>query len=645
MLSLRLCGSLLFLATIGLAVDAMVRPRSSFDVDVMRQFRRVDFAGLEPVLQFASDLTGSFWAITIWALVLAGALATRRWLDATALLSFPVAGGLASLLRMIVQRARPDSGDLSTDFTGVVANHFASFPSGHVVSAVLLYGFIFLAVRDVRSSLVRLPTQAGCVAIIVLAGPAQIWLGGHWVGDVAGAYTLGGFILLLVGVAYTSMKPTMSGIPLIRATPIDHDHHDGHGCAHALTSTLLFRDGQALKMYRPGFVPRLIYWLAYQAPFAYECKPRALDAAVHRRNLAGMLTEYWYGSNRVSPALGWHPENGHLALVSRFVDGHEPRDLEHARQFLLDLADKFDQAGLPTWQIDPRQPRSLGNILETAPGSYTVIDLESGLVSPVASPRAWGRALKRGLFPLYDDVFFDITRDYVERERAAMESNLGSDWVARLLWTLDEAERATSDWHRAEPRIWSRSIRAVVSIPSIPTRLHHFAESKRHHADAWMDEAIARWRTEGRISPAEAQQLHASLSDPGVVAMLPHFGVHLAIGVVLRFPIGSITRASYTLLNLLITCGLLMLRRIDRRTWQRRAGIHAPWVVVFAAMPGVGTFAYLSSVPVLSHFLLARVAADAIGEHLPFKVYRRIGLKRIVARRPHPPLRETADPA
>jgi hypothetical protein len=68
------------------------------------------------------------------------------------------------------------------------------------------------------------------------------------------------------------------------------------------------------------------------------------------------------------------------------------------------------------------------------------------------------------------------------------------------------------------------------------------------------------------------------------------------------------------------------------------AGIHAPWVVLIAGTPGIGTFAYMTSVPVLRHFLLARVAADAIGEKLPFKVYRRLGFKRIVAPRVNPAL-------
>jgi hypothetical protein len=431
------------------------------------------------------------------------------------------------------------------------------------------------------------------------------------------------------------MRPTLAGIPFIHAAAFPHEESVPH--AHALTSTLLFENGRVYKMYAPGFVPRLIYWLSFQAPFAYSSMPRALEAAVHRRNLAGLLTEYWYGERRVSPAYGWTVRDGHLALEGHFLDGHQPSDHDSAQAFLFDISARFDEAGLPTWQIDPRQPRSLGNILETEPGKYTVIDLESGLVSPMASPRAWRRAFRRGLVPLYDDVYFDITRKYVERESASMRASLGDAWYTALLETLAQAERATDDWHRAEPRIWGHIARGAqhgFGVPAIPRRIHDYAERDSGRARSWIESAIETWRSEGRLTAGEADRLRAELDDPGVAGVIPHFGVHLAIGIVLRFPFGSITRASYTLLNLLVACARLLLRRIDRRAWRRSVGIHAPWVVLAAALPGVGTFAYLTSVPVLSHFLLARVVADAVGEKLPFHVYRRLGFKRLVARQP-----------
>jgi hypothetical protein len=150
-------------------------------------------------------------------------------------------------------------------------------------------------------------------------------------------------------------------------------------------------------------------------------------------------------------------------------------------------------------------------------------------------------------------------------------------------------------------------------------------------ADRWMDASIDRWEADGRYTPAEAERTRAQLHDPGVQAVLPHFGVHLLIGVALRFPLGSIARVTYVSANLAGAFVLFALRRTDRHTFRRSLGIHSPLVLLIAALPGLGTFAYLASGPVLRNHQLWRVAIDTVGEKLPLQVYRRTGARRIIA--------------
>jgi hypothetical protein len=253
---------------------------------------------------------------------------------------------------------------------------------------------------------------------------------------------------------YRRIKAACAGIPLVQAAYVPHDESQPH--AHALTSTILFNGDTVSKIYAPGLVPRALYWLAFQATFPYMRNQPALRAAVLRRNLAGMLTEYWYGENRVAHAIGIDQINGRYAITSEFVPGEPPRDRDRAHAFLDDLARRFDDVGLPTWQVDPRQPRAIDNILETPDGRYRIIDLESGLVSPLASPRAWWRAFQRGLVPIYDDVYFDLTRAYVEREADAIRVTKGQHWLDELRDIIDRAEAAALTWHASEPRLWSR---------------------------------------------------------------------------------------------------------------------------------------------------------------------------------------------
>jgi hypothetical protein len=165
--------------------------------------------------------------------------------------------------------------------------------------------------------------------------------------------------------------------------------------------------------------------------------------------------------------------------------------------------------------------------------------------------------------------------------------------------------------------------------PSIPRE-----SEEEHHSRAkrWFAGAIDAWADDGRLTATDAAMLREKIEEPQFVAVLPHFGVHLTIGAILRFPIGSIMRASYVFTNLLVATLRLLTRRIDRRAWQQAFGIHSPLVLLIAGMPAIGTFAYLASRPMRTNPLLLRVALDAALLKLPWQVYERTGLRWVIAR-------------
>ncbi|MGE3599983.1 MAG: hypothetical protein AB7N70_31015, partial [Dehalococcoidia bacterium] len=423
-------------------------------------------------------------------------------------------------------------------------------------------------------------------------------------------------------------------LPLIHAAIPAHDERVPH--AHALTSLVLFDGGTVEKIYAPGFLPRLIYWIAFQAEFPYIRNRAALEAARHRRNLAALLTEYWYGSARVARVVAIEQVGDTFAVRSEFVDGHEPTDRRAARAFLADLMYRFERVGYPTWQIDPRQPRAVDNVMEAADGRYMIVDLESGLVSPLASVRTWGRALRRGLVPIYDDVYFDITRRYVAHEEAAMQAKLGNEWTDRLIATMAAAELETDAWRQSEPRLWGHLVYNVqhgFGIRHWPARIRAEVQAGRAHAREWIAQAITTWDREGRLTGAEAATLRAETAAPEFQTILPHLGAHIAISIVLRFPFGGIARFCWTS-GALVTTGIRRLvGRTDASSWQQAKRIHTPVVLLFSLLPSIGAFDYLMAAPVRRNPLLVRVTVDMALRSLPFQLYHRSGLQRLIARR------------
>jgi len=135
--------------------------------------------------------TGAFVVLVLWL---------RRCRRRAVLL----AAGLTLLavaqpfLKELVDRPRPDAA-----LVEVRAGYSStSFPSGHVMSGSLLYGFLLYL------SLTLPVVRAGafgfgiiCAAIVGLAGPANVWLGVHWPSDVLGSWLWCSVILVPLFIA------------------------------------------------------------------------------------------------------------------------------------------------------------------------------------------------------------------------------------------------------------------------------------------------------------------------------------------------------------------------------------------------------------------------------------------------------------
>ena len=630
--SLRFIAIILAIITAGLTADALIEPVAPFDVPVTNAIQAVDAPGLWTVLHGVELLTSSEGAIAAWVIALVAFAVSRAWLPALAVIALPLGGVLnEGLGAFIVQRTRPDGAvhDIARSLPDIDA---PSFPSGHVMGAVMLYGLFFFLAGRIENKPLRYSVRGVSASVILISGFDRVWEGAHWPTDVLAAYSLGGLLLVGVIAAYQRIESVAGHLPFVRAAYVPHDEQREH--AHALTSTVFFNEDTVSKVYAPGFMPRALYWLSFQAEFPYIRNRAALEAAQERRNLAALLTEYWYGETAVARVTGIDTIDDNLALSAERVDGHEPADRAAAKTWLRDLRGRFEEAGLPTWQIDPRQPRAVDNVLETADGRYMIVDLESGLVSPLASLKTWRRAIRRGMAPIYDDVYFDVTREYVAANADQMTAAMGDAWMNDLQASLDRAEATTQTWHASEPRIWSKVLKAAWTgfyVRTWRSRASARIDSGQQKATDWLTSAVEGWQAEGRIDATQAGRLRSEIESPAVQAVLPHFGAHFVMSVFLRFPLGSIARFAWSAWGLGAATVKLLTRRIDRQAWKSAWEVHHPIVIALSAIPGFGAFAYLAARPVRSNRMLMRVTVDAVMLKIPKGLYERWGLRRIIA--------------
>jgi undecaprenyl-diphosphatase len=143
---------------------------------------------------FLRDL-GNLPSNLIWLLATAALLLARRYPEGFLVFSSIVPRLGQGLLKEAVERPRPTP-DLVR-----VSEHLSSFsfPSGHVVTALALFGLLFLLVPVVvRRPLPRLALQGFCLFVVLGMGPASVYTGAHWPSDVLGSYVLGVLYLALV---------------------------------------------------------------------------------------------------------------------------------------------------------------------------------------------------------------------------------------------------------------------------------------------------------------------------------------------------------------------------------------------------------------------------------------------------------------
>lgn len=192
--------------TVTLSIAARFESRFPGDLRIERAVQSISVPLVGGLLNFENTIGSPWPAVIIITVITIGLLLIRHGRLALLFVTTNALRGVGSIVKGVVNRPRPDVSLVH------VTDHSsgASFPSGHVFSAMLLYGALAVVVEMLPLPLVvRRCVQMLCLLVVILMGPARVYAGAHWPSDVLGGYLWGALLLLLALKVGSRWIPTL----------------------------------------------------------------------------------------------------------------------------------------------------------------------------------------------------------------------------------------------------------------------------------------------------------------------------------------------------------------------------------------------------------------------------------------------------
>jgi undecaprenyl-diphosphatase len=130
----------------------------------------------------------------------------RYWLElALILMSSAVGSIIWNFIISYFNRPRPP------DQTGMVVKTLPSFPSGHTMSSLIVYGFLaYLLIPRMPSLFWKWVVGIAALITILFVGLSRVFQGGHYLTDAIGGYALGmawaGLVFLIIENVFQRRK-------------------------------------------------------------------------------------------------------------------------------------------------------------------------------------------------------------------------------------------------------------------------------------------------------------------------------------------------------------------------------------------------------------------------------------------------------
>lgn len=190
-----------------LAVFASFYDRFPSDERIAHAIQDIDLPAFGGFLDFVNWLGGWPTAVLVVALALLFVWRRAGW-EALFVLLALLPRGVNELLQGWVGRPRPSPRlvEVTQEASG------SGFPSGHTVGIAVLFGLLFFLMPAlVPWRPVRWLLQAGCLLMVLAAGPARVYVGVHWPSDALAGYLLALLCLVPLLAGYRALRRRPAG--------------------------------------------------------------------------------------------------------------------------------------------------------------------------------------------------------------------------------------------------------------------------------------------------------------------------------------------------------------------------------------------------------------------------------------------------
>jgi membrane-associated phospholipid phosphatase len=195
-----LCGCLFLLALFGwLSQEVLEQETFGFDTTILLWLHQYSNSWIDSLMLGLTNLANPEFVVILVAISL-GVLLWYRRVWAAQIFGLNCLGGLIlnQGLKLIFVKPRPKL------WTPLVVEHSYSFPSGHALGSLVLYGFLAVLLAD-RYPRYRMGIYSGASSIIMAIGVSRLFLGVHYPTDIIAGYAVG-FVWLTTCVWILRMR-------------------------------------------------------------------------------------------------------------------------------------------------------------------------------------------------------------------------------------------------------------------------------------------------------------------------------------------------------------------------------------------------------------------------------------------------------